>query len=341
MFMRFKALTLEITRKCNLQCRHCMRGDAKDTDMGYGVLTEVFKNTSRIDHLTISGGEPSLTPMQIQYIVWLAKEFNCKIGNFFCATNAKRYVPHFMEALNSLYEICNQKEKCVLTVTTDQFHEMPSPEALKQYRKLLFYKPMGEKGTILAGSIINRGKAMENGLGAFDIPVSHLLYDVDITGWDLEFGERIYINALGDVLLDSDLSYKKQAEHSMGNITKELFSEILLSHSDFGKDEPNGVIYKLSINATEHTMAEEALTDNKHYSRYQEAMSAYQSISANIHMTPSAEKTGNTKVVMKELPIKDNIATVNNAVFHYYDLDDTKLGEVYLSLDRIRLEDKA
>ena len=51
MLLHLKHLLLEATRKCNMACPHCMRGDAEDLSMDYAVLDRIFEDTRPIDHL--------------------------------------------------------------------------------------------------------------------------------------------------------------------------------------------------------------------------------------------------------------------------------------------------
>lgn len=133
MKLHLKSLVLEITRKCNMDCKHCMRGKSQNLHMRYEVLETIFRKIKKIDHLVITGGEPSLASHNIQSMISLARENGCEIGNFFCATNAKEYDGAFHIAVNDLYLYCKEPEKCVLSITKDQFHEKRSLKAIRQY----------------------------------------------------------------------------------------------------------------------------------------------------------------------------------------------------------------
>ena len=39
-----QSLTLEVTRRCNLACEHCMRGDAQNVDMTYEMVDKILDN---------------------------------------------------------------------------------------------------------------------------------------------------------------------------------------------------------------------------------------------------------------------------------------------------------
>ena len=87
MCFNFSNLMLCITHKCNGNCAFCMRGEPQNKNMPLDMIGKIFSETNRIDHLTITGGEPSLYPEGIRWITYYAKKYGCKIGSFFCATN--------------------------------------------------------------------------------------------------------------------------------------------------------------------------------------------------------------------------------------------------------------
>ena len=59
MLLHLKHLLLEATRKCNMACPHCMRGDAEELSMDYAVIDRIFEDVRQIDHLVLTGGDPT------------------------------------------------------------------------------------------------------------------------------------------------------------------------------------------------------------------------------------------------------------------------------------------
>jgi MoaA/NifB/PqqE/SkfB family radical SAM enzyme len=55
---------IEITRRCNMKCEHCLRGAQQRLDIPDDVLSKFFLRIrdSYINHLCLTGGEPSLAP---------------------------------------------------------------------------------------------------------------------------------------------------------------------------------------------------------------------------------------------------------------------------------------
>lgn len=293
MQMKFKNLMLEVTRRCNMQCNHCMRGDAENADMYTDVIRKVFESAKEIRHLGLTGGEPSLCPYVIEYISYYARINYCRIGSFFCATNAKEYSADFVKALNELYGQCTDKDNCILTISIDQFHSEADPKALEEYRKLPYYKPIKEKGFIHKGDILSEGRAEQNGLGRFSLPHSEKFYELAINGFYLDVGDRVYINAFGDVLANADMSYEKQVHCGLGNIINRPMDEILLSAmykipEHWWSEEKS--VYSIRIRAEANTISAEALEDQTYYATAPLAAAAYHSLKNNLRITPMDPK---------------------------------------------------
>lgn len=64
----FNQLIIEVTRRCNMACGHCLRGDAQDADIMLSTIDGVLDQTEAIGRLIITGGEPTLNLAALQYI---------------------------------------------------------------------------------------------------------------------------------------------------------------------------------------------------------------------------------------------------------------------------------
>ena len=62
-------LILEVTRRCNMRCPHCLRGEAESLDADIDLIPQIFEGVSEIGMLTFSGGEPSLNTAYITAVV--------------------------------------------------------------------------------------------------------------------------------------------------------------------------------------------------------------------------------------------------------------------------------
>lgn len=62
-------LSFEMTRQCNLACAHCARGEAQNAVIKREYIDRVLDQIDYVHHLTLTGGEPSLHPDLIEYVV--------------------------------------------------------------------------------------------------------------------------------------------------------------------------------------------------------------------------------------------------------------------------------
>jgi MoaA/NifB/PqqE/SkfB family radical SAM enzyme len=116
-------LAIEVTRKCNMKCAHCLRGDAQNKNISNKTLATVLENVESISSITFSGGEPSLNVKAIREFIRLAKDKGISVGSYFVSTNGKIANPDFLLAMLELHLFCNDNEISCLQVSTDEYHD--------------------------------------------------------------------------------------------------------------------------------------------------------------------------------------------------------------------------
>lgn len=65
----FKGMDIELTRRCNMACRHCLRGDAQDRTISTEIIDKIIADTQNCITLYIAGGEPLLEPDRLKYLL--------------------------------------------------------------------------------------------------------------------------------------------------------------------------------------------------------------------------------------------------------------------------------
>jgi len=200
---------IEITRRCNLQCEHCLRGNAQNIDINTKFIDALFERVGYIGSLTITGGEPGLRPKLINYIVESAKAHNVDIGSFYLATNGTQASDDFILALIKLYLYCSDNETTQVEISNDQYHDN-NEEATRRLQALAFvnYK----QGDILDKFVIAEGRAKDFGEN----------YKTDY-GFEIDedyIEGTVYLNALGKIISDCDWSYENQSDHFVCNVNK-------------------------------------------------------------------------------------------------------------------------
>lgn len=220
-------LILEVTRKCNMECDHCLRGKAQNINMSKKIIDKALEQINRISMISFSGGEPSLNTEAINYFAKKVIKEKYDLDTFWLATNAKEYKPELVLTLLDLYDYCFERagelEAGGLAISQDMFHDEVSSSNINRYKALSFYDDSKEVN-FNKTRIINEGNARENGIGSTSIKEEKLYiecYNDEI------MIEELYINAKGDVIPGCDFSYETQEKIKLGNIMEEPLLKIL------------------------------------------------------------------------------------------------------------------
>jgi len=208
-------LIIEVTRRCNIRCDHCMRGDPVSLDMNLDYVSRLFDKINRIYTLTLTGGEPSLVPHIISGIFDLASQKNVSISHFYMVTNAKDISNDFINALLDAYMYCEgeEEELFCLDISLDIQHQdaigyIPE-ENIKKLMALRFTHKRNENHDYSSSlGTIWEGRAAQFYSYTGRLPQISKVY------YEEEYGElmieSLYLNCLGNILPDCDLSYKSQ-----------------------------------------------------------------------------------------------------------------------------------
>lgn len=111
--LTFNALTIELTRKCNMTpiCLHCMRGNPQDITIKKDTIDTILKQTIEIGKLLITGGEPTLCLDELDYIYQKLVEYRIPLFSFELTTNGLIYDDRFIDIIkkySNLITICRE-----------------------------------------------------------------------------------------------------------------------------------------------------------------------------------------------------------------------------------------
>jgi organic radical activating enzyme len=203
---RFDDLMIEITRRCNMQCPHCLRGGAQRKDIDVECLDTILKKTEAIGILTLTGGEPSLKPYIIDKIIDKLEKYKISVQNFFIATNGKKVTDKFLMSLIRLYSYCEENEISAVKVSTI-FHENINLDNIRKLKAFRFTYIEDDKRET---NPINQGRATKN-FEYVDIGKT-LKTELEIRDKvnEVLYFEDIYINANQEIIPDCDYSYVNQ-----------------------------------------------------------------------------------------------------------------------------------
>ena len=114
---------IEATRRCNMTCEHCLRGEAQNLDMSKMYIDALMCQMGYISEITFTGGEPSLVPEVLEQVLFSAKYYNVDVGSFYLVTNGKRITEEFAIACLKWYAYCEDNECTGVELSQDDFHD--------------------------------------------------------------------------------------------------------------------------------------------------------------------------------------------------------------------------
>lgn len=222
-------LVLEVTRRCNMLCEHCMRGDAQNLDMSNEVINKVFEQVHAVSDLTLSGGEPSLAVSVIEKVTEHIIMRGTEVSNFFVVTNGKTTTARakkFAHALLNLYFVMSSPEEELtgLVVSGDAWHEKVKIPHV--YEGLSFFMGDRRHGPTSEEGVINEGRAYDNGIGRRrSVEVGS--FEVDDTPNIEQVLGTLFVAANGNVSSICDISYARMDEEPIGNVLKTPLIDII------------------------------------------------------------------------------------------------------------------
>ena len=225
-------LYLEITRRCNLECAHCLRGKSEFKDISDEILKNIFSDISSIQELVLGGGEPLLVPNIIEKIIKIILEKGIKVGKISFTTNGTVLSEKQIDILQRLKSIAMLDVR----LSHDKFHLLEMKRTglvdkyksnLLKFKELLGYSPEDKFFHIDNYGIRRIGRAKHltqedlDAINQWEYPTdywlnvlgsSNTMNIVEIIDWDKEeirvFGD-LNISANGD-LTHSDREYASE-----------------------------------------------------------------------------------------------------------------------------------
>lgn len=147
----FGGLNLEITRRCQLKCAHCLRGDAQDVDMSKEVIDSILDQCAGIFDVFFTGGEPTLNIDAMDYFLREVQRRNIPLGGLGFVTNGISIPDTLKEFLLRAYDyITACRTSCEafridatiakhyrinIGISVDNYHTGSNPEAAKEIYK--------------------------------------------------------------------------------------------------------------------------------------------------------------------------------------------------------------
>lgn len=216
--IKINNLLIEVTRRCNMKCRHCLRGGTQSIDIhGFDIL-HLLEKVSQINLLTFSGGEPTLNVDGIGYTLLLCKRLGIEVNDFYIKTNGKKVSSEFLQVCLDWFVYimdCNggyAPEMSAVELSTDAYHEKVSNSSLFRLSALSFFIPP-ENETRWFPVLLNQGRAEKLNLKKKEIREETF----EIEDNRIEEG-TIYLNCKGEIIAGCGWSYKNQSKHKICDV---------------------------------------------------------------------------------------------------------------------------
>lgn len=118
-------LGLIVTEKCNLKCRHCMRGGCTSKDMSPEVIDTVLDQVDAIGNLTICGGEPTLATPTIEKLFTSIIEHSTDLSFVTVTINGTIYSEELLRLLDYIDDYMKPTKydtNTLIGISKDPFH---------------------------------------------------------------------------------------------------------------------------------------------------------------------------------------------------------------------------
>lgn len=138
----YGGLDIELTRKCNKKCKHCLRGDAQNITITKEIIDTIIEDVGDCASLYISGGEPLLETEMLFYLLEQVAEH----WNTFAVEITSNGSVLDTRVVDALEQFCNTPtgspksvRKVQLTISSDSYHTFGDCQ-----KALDFYGPLFE-----------------------------------------------------------------------------------------------------------------------------------------------------------------------------------------------------
>lgn len=217
-------LVLEITRRCNMACAHCMRGDAQNKDMSREIIDRTLSNVSCIGMLTFTGGEPTLNIDIIRYTLEKCKEKHIDVQGFYIVTNGKIVQEDFLITCLRwhAYTIkCGlEPEYSGVALSRDKFHDQIPQENVELLQTLACFRPEDKHTDFNKYGVNPIGRAAKltdmpkNSHHHQTLPDGFIICQDD----DSCTIETMTVTVNGEILSDCDYDYSNIEQITVGHI---------------------------------------------------------------------------------------------------------------------------
>jgi wyosine [tRNA(Phe)-imidazoG37] synthetase (radical SAM superfamily) len=210
--MEISNLIIEVTRQCNLNCSHCLRGEPRQQNLDLEKLATFLRvnRVKRIHEIAFTGGEPLLVPKILKNLLKLIKEdLKIEIGSSFIATNGTVATDESIGFLLQLSAYCAGETWVAVSNGAEHeeaLYELDLEEKFLENKKILSCLKFIDYN--MKHRVYNRNNLLNEGrcdYGRREVTPA----DFDIKE-DFVDCDELYFNVEGDLFTACNLSYDSQ-----------------------------------------------------------------------------------------------------------------------------------
>lgn len=231
--LSFAGLAIEITRKCNLSCKHCMRGDAQNLTISQEVIDAFLSQTSEIYDLLLTGGEPLLELDTVEYLLHAINRHGVNVHKIDIITNGTILSAR---AADILLNFTEQNPHCLVFfgVSDDVFHDKAQSKKCFDFYASLFGEKIpvlmhGELPFLRSCGRVQVAKEIDGikvtGVGENSIRPHRINVSDGVVHCSID------LLANGNIALKADTSFDISDKLSIGNILEEPLAFMLDKHN--------------------------------------------------------------------------------------------------------------
>lgn len=249
---KLEELIVEITRRCNKNCAHCMKGDSQNTSISKAIIDKIFDDIDDVMYIGLGTGEVLLEIPMVEYFIQKLIDSTWSTGMVEFTTNGTVCDKKVIDILE-LFCLSKQGRYATMRISNDQFHDA------KEYRRAYeFYKPLVDavnaemqKRNMPGGILLTYTQDKQSGPELLLYEGKAIPYIDNKRGkyrhgknvrYPFTFKHRVkivgdtipcmlYLSANGDIGLHEEASYDGLDSLSFGNILNHSATELIDAHN--------------------------------------------------------------------------------------------------------------
>lgn len=224
--MYYNNLAIEVTRRCNMGCAHCLRGEAENINMLDSYIERFFEHVEGIGSLLFTGGEPTLNLWTIERTLDICKSRNIPVDGFYIVTNGKFITNEFLHLAIDWTTYCLESYPGTIeeglsgiTVSKDMFHEPVDERNLNKLRSLAVFREDDKTVDWESSYMYKLGRAKHLVNEDDFMFKNRTLYDIDVSGNMVD--NIITLTCTGHILSECDYEYGEEESIAIGKATSD------------------------------------------------------------------------------------------------------------------------